>query len=83
MRLPVLLALCAMLVSLVACQPSYPQHSVLSDPRTAAPAKPDVQYASPAAEAPAEAQPQSPPADPPMANGPPTIIIIQPPSASR
>ena len=80
MRLPVLLALCAAPAVLVACQPDYRQDSVLGDSRDAAPAaKPDLQYPPPAVPAPPDAQAQNPPAEPPMANGPPTVIIQPPP----
>ncbi len=70
MRLPVLLALCAVPAALVACRPDYPAGSI-NDPHHAAPAQPDVQYAPPAVQDPAYAPPPAPPA----ANGPPTVVI--------
>lgn len=79
MRVPVLLALCAVPAALVACQPDHPRDSVVGDSHAAAPAKPDLQYAPPVAQRPAETQAQNPPTEPPMANGPPTVIIQPPP----
>lgn len=73
MRLPVLLALCAIPAALVACRPDYPPGAV-NDPHYAAPAAPSAQYAPPPVQDPAYAQP-SPPPPQPAANGPPTVII--------